>query len=43
MSQQAAKRRRKQFSIGFRHVSPQQRTYSRCVKNSVSGAGSKKK
>lgn len=35
MSQQAAKRRRKQFSIGFRHVAPQQRTFSRCVPNSA--------
>lgn len=35
MSQQAAKRRRKQFSMGFRHVAPGQRMYSGCVPNSA--------
>lgn len=48
MSQQAAKRRRKQFSIGFRHVAPGQRMFSGCVPNSAvrhsaRGSGAKKK
>lgn len=43
MSQQAAKRRRRQYAIGFSHVAPQQRTYTRRVRNSVAGSGPKGK
>lgn len=43
MSQQAAKRRRRQFTIGFSNVAPSNRKYGRRVPNSVTTPGGKKK
>lgn len=47
MSQQTAKRIRRQFAIGFSHVSPQQRKYSRRVPSTAlrkqsAGSGKRK-